>query len=244
VILKRWEFSPVVVRVAPFAVFLVLTYCQGQFGESGRFWFYFAKTVVGGWLVWEMRSLVSEARWAWSWPALGAGVAVFALWVGLDGLYPTIDEIGQRYLAPALRAVGLAAWAPKPPQQAAVWNPYLFFGENSVLAWMFVLVRIGGSALVVPPLEEVFYRSFLYRYLIKADFVSLPLGSFAAKPMLATAIIFGLTHHQWLAGILCGLCYQGLVCWRNRLGDAMTAHAITNLLLGIWVIGRGAWHFW
>jgi hypothetical protein len=24
----------------------------------------------------------------------------------------------------------------------------------------------------------------------------------------------------------------------------MTAHAITNLLLGVWVVAKGAWQFW
>ena len=51
-------------------------------------------------------------------------------------------------------------------------------------------------------------------------------------------------HREWLAGILCGFAYQGLVCWKKRLGDAMTAHAITNFLLALWVVGRGAWKFW
>ena len=59
-----------------------------------------------------------------------------------------------------------------------------------------------------------------------------------------TSVVFGLEHREWLAGILCGFAYQGLVCWKNRLGDAITAHAITNALLGGWVVWRGAWHFW
>jgi hypothetical protein len=32
--------------------------------------------------------------------------------------------------------------------------------------------------------------------------------------------------------------------WKGRLGDAVTAHGLTNLLLGLWVIGKGAWAFW
>ncbi len=52
-------------------------------------------------------------------------------------------------------------------------------------------------------------------------------------------------HPQWLAGILCGLTYQGLVIRKGRLGDAMTAHAITNFLLGVYVVWKGgaAWKF-
>ena len=49
---------------------------------------------------------------------------------------------------------------------------------------------------------------------------------------------------QSLAGILCGAAFQWLVLRKNRLGDAMTAHAITNFLLGVWIVWRGAWNFW
>ena len=79
---------------------------------------------------------------------------------------------------------------------------------------------------------------------MKVDFLRVPLGMFAWVPFLATSILFGLEHREWLAGILCGFAYQGLVCWKKRLGDAITAHAVTNFLLGAWVIGRGDWQYW
>jgi hypothetical protein len=218
---KKFEASPVLARVAPFAIFLALTFCQGQFGEASSCWFYLAKTLVGAWLIWEMRLFVSEMRWSFSWEAVAVGVAVFAVWVGLDDFYPKIGRAGP------------------------VWNPHLQFGDQSALAWLFVATRIVGSSLVVPPLEEVFYRSFLYRYIAKPDFQSVPLGQFSWMPFLVTAVVFGLVHpQQWLAGILCGAAYQGLVIWRKRLGDAMTAHTITNFLLGVWVVWKGAWQFW
>ena len=56
--------------------------------------------------------------------------------------------------------------------------------------------------------------------------------------------MFGFSHNEWLAGILCGAAYQWLVLRKNRLGDAITAHAITNFLLGVWIVWRHAWHFW
>jgi uncharacterized protein len=217
---RKWGTSPALARVAPFVIFLVLTFCQGQFGEASRYWFYLGKTVVGAWLIWEIRPLVSEMRWVLSWEAVVVGVAVFAAWVGLNDFYPKFGKTG------------------------AVWNPHVLFGDDSALAWLFIVVRIAGSAIVVPPLEEVFYRSFLYRYLAKTDFQSIPLGQFAWMPFLATAAIFGFAHYEWVAGILCGLAYQGLVIWKKRLGDALTAHAVTNLLLGLWVVWKGAWQFW
>ena len=165
--------------------------------------------------------------------AVVVGVAVFTLWVGLDGFYPSLDQL--------LGRLGLA----KAKSNAlAGWNPHAEFDQAGALAWMFVVVRGVGSTIVVPPLEEVFYRSFFYRYLVKADFQSVPLGRLIGMPFVVTSAVFGFSHGEWLAGILCGFAYQGLVCRKERLGDAMTAHAITNGLLALWVVGRGAWKFW
>jgi CAAX prenyl protease-like protein len=68
--------------------------------------------------------------------------------------------------------------------------------------------------------------------------------SIPAAAVFATVAVFGFSHNEWLAGILCGAAFQWLVLRKNRLGDAMTAHAITNLLLGGWIVWKGAWHFW
>jgi hypothetical protein len=126
----------------------------------------------------------------------------------------------------------------------AAWNPHLQFGDGAVLAWFFIGVRILGSSLVVPALEEVFFRSWLYRYIAKPDFQAVPLGQFVALPFFLTSAVFAFEHEEWLAGLLCGFAYQGLVIWKKRLGDAIVAHGITNFLLGVWVVAKGAWQFW
>ena len=230
---KQFENSPALARVAPFAVFLLLTFAQGQFGEASRYWFYLAKTLVGAWLLFEMRPFVTEMRAAFSWEAVAVGVGVCVMWVGLDGFYPKLSELSVK--------VGLSKAA---ATAALPWNPHAQFGEGAVLAWFFIAVRILGSSLVVPALEEVFFRSFLYRYIAKSDFQSVALGTFAALPFYLTSAVFAFEHEQWLAGLLCGFAYQGLVIWKKRLGDAIVAHAITNFLLGVWVVGKGAWQFW
>ena len=223
--------SPLPARVAPFVIFLLLTAAQGNFGPASAYWFYFAKTLVGLWLLIEIRPLVAEMRWAFSWEAVLVGVGVFAVWVGLNGDWTTQTSLWVK--------LGISS-PPKTP--AVAWNPNDHF--SPALAWFFVVVRILGSTLIVPPLEEVFYRSFLYRYIAKPDFMSVPLNKFLPVPFLATAAVFGFSHNEWLAGILCGAAYQWLVLRKNRLGDAMTAHAITNFLLGVWVVWKGAWNFW
>lgn len=226
--------SPVLARVIPFVVFLVLTSAQGWFGEAGRYWIYLAKTLVGAWMLWELRGVLSEMKWAWSWEAGVVGVLVFVIWVGLDPFYPGQDVLWHR--------LGFGKDPATDPVKP--WNPFEHFGAGSLLAWFFVVVRMAGSSLVVPPLEEVFYRSFLYRYLISPEFDRVALNRWHWVSLSLTCLVFAFTHQQWLAGILCGIAYQWLVIRKNRLGDAMTAHAITNLLLGLWVVFRGDWKFW
>jgi hypothetical protein len=230
---KPFAASPLLVRVVPFVIFLALTFCQGQFGEASRYWFYLAKTLAGAWLIWEMRPFVSEMRWAMSWEAVVVGVMVFAAWVGITGEWTAQNTLWAK--------LGLPHPAGAPIK---TWNPNGQFGSGSALAWLFMVTRILGSTFIVPPLEEVFYRSFLYRYIAKPDFQAIPLNYFSWWPLLATAAVFGFSHNEWLAGILCGAAYQWLVIRKHRLGDAMTAHAITNLLLGLWVVWRGVWNFW
>ena len=224
---KAVRESPALIRVAPFALFLLLTFCQDAFGGMARYWFYFGKTVVGAWLIWEMWPLVEEMRWEVSFASVFVGFLAFAIWVGLDDLLRLMN-INPSFLK--LKLGGIP------------WNPHEQFEPNWAIA--FIVTRIVGSTLVVPPLEEVFYRSFLYRYIAKKDFERVPLGYYLRIPFIVTSVIFGFVHREWLAGILCGILFQWLVCRKRRLGDAMTAHAITNLLLGIWVVWKDEWHFW
>lgn len=207
-------------RALPYILFVLPIYLGGKFGVDSHYWVYFGRTLLGALLIWIMWPLVREMRYAFSWEAVAVGVGVFVMWVGIDGTY--------RHLL----------------QADTTWNTFAHFGEGAPLAWFFVLMRIAGSTLVVPALEEVFFRSFLYRWIMRPDFESLPLNHYHWKPFFLTAIIFGFIHSEWLAGILCAFAYQWLVIRKNRLGDAMTAHAITNCLLGIWVVWKGAWQFW
>lgn len=222
--------DPVGARTIPFVTLVALTFVQGYVGGAGPYWIYLGKLLIAGGLLWMARHAVAELRWNLSWEAVVVGVGIFVVWVGLD---PLLVRLGFAHSYPKLNLGGGAAW-----------NPTAEFGAGSALAGFFLGVRLAGSALLVPMLEEVFFRSFLYRYVEKADFLTVPLRHFSPRAFLITAAIFGLEHREWLAGILAAFAYQGLVIRKNRIGDAVTAHAITNWLLGLWVIWKGAWQFW
>jgi membrane protease YdiL (CAAX protease family) len=228
---KYLSTSPAIVRAAPFVVFVLLTLGQGWFGPSSAYWLYLIKTLVGLWMIFEMRPFIAEMRWSVSWEAVVVGIAVFAVWIGISGEWTTQDSLWVK--------LGISHPSAK---LTPAWNPEAQFGSG--LAWFFIAVRILGSTLIVPPIEEAFYRSFLYRFIASPDFLAVPLNKFLPVPFWAVAFVFGFSHNEWLAGIFCGAAYQWLVLRRNRLGDAMTAHAITNFLLGSWVVWKHAWHFW
>jgi len=220
---EKLRASPIHARFGPYLVLLILTFAQDSMGETARYWLYLAKLLVGLYCIWQIRDLVPEMRWAVSWEAVAVGVLVFVIWVGLDPYYGKFSFL-------------FAAGKP--------WNPVAHFGAGSAMALFFVAVRTIGSAVVVPPIEEIFYRSFLYRWFVRKDFEKMPFNQFHWLSFVVTALVFGLVHYQWIAGILCAMSYQWLVLRKNRLGDAMTAHAITNFLLGIWIYWKGAWQFW
>ena len=224
---EKFQNSPIYARVAPFLIFYLLTvlpailrkYFPDLYAESCIYWIYLAKTLVGAWLILEMRPFVSEMRWAISPEAVVVGIAIFVLWVGIDPFYPHPDPSGPD------------------------WNPKAFFGQNTTTAWMFMAIRIAGMTFVVPPLEEAFWRSFLYRWFVRTDFQNMPFTRFHPTSFIVTSALFGSEHYQWLAGVLCGFAYQGLELRKGRIGDAITAHAITNCLLGMYVCWKGEWQF-
>jgi len=215
--------SPVQARFLPFALFVLPLFIQDWFGDAIRHWIYLARTLLGAWCLWEMRTLVPEMRWKVSWEGAVVGVLVLVIWVGLDPFYPSNHLLFQA---------------------STPWNPFKDYDGHPVAAWFFFGVRTLGSSLVVPPLEEVFWRSFVYRYLINTDFETVPLGRLHWGSFFVTSLFFGLEHYQWLAGVLCGLAFQFLVVRKGRLGDAIFAHAITNFLLSLWVYWKHAWIFW
>jgi CAAX prenyl protease-like protein len=130
-------------------------------------------------------------------------------------------------------------WAMQGPPQG--YNPFQAgVGAGVVLA----VVRLFGATIVVSIMEELFWRSFLIRYLVASPFTSVRLGTFTPFSCGATVVLFGLEHHLWLAGMMAGMAYNLLLYKSRRLWPCILAHAITNLLLGIHVLATGEWHWW
>ena len=72
----------------------------------------------------------------------------------------------------------------------------------------------------------------------------MPVGTFTRPSFAITVLLFGLEHEQWLAGIVCGALYNGLLYRTRSLSTCVLAHATSNALLAAWVLARGDWKFW
>ena len=105
-------------------------------------------------------------------------------------------------------------------------------------------MRLSGAILVVPVMEELFWRSFLMRWLQHPKFLSVDPSAVGWRAILFSSILFATEHRLWFAGLLAGLAYGWLYKRSGNLWVPILAHAVTNGLLGAYVLSTGSWTFW
>ena len=116
--------------------------------------------------------------------------------------------------------------------------------ETRLNAFFWMSTRILGAALLVPVMEELFWRSFVMRWFDKADFLKVSPERISGYAYFGSACLFALEHHLWLAGLFAGLVYGELYKTYRNLWIPIFAHAVTNGFLGIWVVVTGNWQYW
>jgi uncharacterized protein len=107
-----------------------------------------------------------------------------------------------------------------------------------------VLLRLFGLVLVVPIMEELFWRSFLMRWIDKRDFGALDPRRTSLLAFALSSALFALEHTLWFAGLLAGLAYAWIYRRTGNLRAPILSHAITNGTLGLWILATGSWHLW
>lgn len=214
-------------RIVPFAVFIALMVAEPYLADwvepvLDPRWLYAARSGLTALVLlalWgryvELRPEARAGTSAWLIGA-GAGAVVFVLWITLD-------------FAPLIMG------EPETPFDPTV---------DGRIHPGFALTRLAGAALVVPVMEELFWRSFLMRWIVKARFSEVEPGEVGWKPLLITSAVFALEHRLWFAGLLAGLVYGELYRRTGDLRVVILAHAVTNAALGVYVLGTGSWGFW
>lgn len=148
---------------------------------------------------------------------VGVGVLIFGLWVAPQELFHQ-----------AHRFVG--------------FDPNVVAG---LTPWMLVM-RFVRLVLVVPLVEEIFWRGFLLRYLVREDFLEVPFGAASRFSFWAVAVAFMLVHsmEDWPAALITGILLNLVATRTHSLAACVVAHATANLVLGIYICGTKQWGFW
>jgi exosortase E/protease (VPEID-CTERM system) len=191
--------------------------------SSGFEWAYPLRFFAAGVVLWHYRAEYRRIDWAFTWRGPIIGALVFAMWLGLSH-WPVLSG----WSAPATSSLGATLTAMRPARR---------------ILWL--TVRVAAAVLTVPIAEELAFRGFLLRRLVSADVESVAYRCVTPLAILLSSIAFGLMHGRlWLAGIVAGAAYALVLRRTNRLGEAVAAHATTNLLLAVWVLTQGDWGLW
>ncbi|GMR09008.1 MAG: hypothetical protein BMS9Abin26_2020 [Gammaproteobacteria bacterium] len=223
----------VTARILPFILYMLFLVLESGLADSSWLadwdlrWLYPAKVAVVSMaliLLWSQYTELTESE-PMKMGQLGLGVLVGALvfiaWINLDMSWVTMELLGA--------------------DTPEGFEPIRANGEIDILLAAF---RFAGAALVVPVMEELFWRSFVLRWIDKAAFLEVKPAAISLRAFIITALLFGLEHHLWLAGIVAGIAYAWLYIRTNNLWIPVIAHGVTNAMLGIWVLTTGNWQFW
>lgn len=186
---------------------------------SGFFeWLYPLRLVAAAIAIWFFRREYRALNWGFGWAAPLTGVGIFLVWVAPEWwIHPAaVNPLGS----------ALAALSP-------------------FARWGWIAARLAAAVVTVPIAEELAFRSYLARRLVAREFDEVPFERLTLISIGLSSLTFGLMHGQhWLVGIVAGLAYVALLRGKGRMGDAVVAHAVSNLLLAAWVLARGDWGMW
>jgi hypothetical protein len=157
--------------------------------------------------------------------SIALGVVVFAIWIAPDALVP--------------------GWRENPIFQNTITGHIQASIAPRELTPLILALRTMRAALLVPVIEELFWRGWLPRWIQGTPFSSIPLGQYTQRAFWITAVLFAAEHGPfWEVGLVTGIIYNWWMQRTRSLGDMMLTHAVTNLALSLYVISTGRWMFW
>lgn len=228
---EKTERRVLLAFVLPFGVFmggLLLVSLVGWFeNEDSPFWIKEPQ-----YWVYPLQTLASAGVLAWYWRCYGFGPSRH-LWLAvLVGIVVLLVWIApQAFLGAQERLDG--------------FDPTVMEGSPA-LYWLTLITRFARLVVVVPLLEEIFWRGFLLRYLVNENFDKIPFGSATLLSFSVVTVLGAAVHgmDDFAGAIVYGVAFNWLAIHTRSLLCCVVAHAVTNLGLGVYVMMSGQWGFW
>ena len=222
---QKRKFAAYVLPMALFLLLLALGSGLKAIGgtfwlSSPEYWIYPLQTIVCVSLVFFFRREYEFGKLRQPIFVLIVGVLIFALWISPQVLFAR-------------------------PGRFIGFDPGTF-SQQPLLYWLTVLFRFLRLVIVVPLVEEIFWRGFLLRYLINEKFYDVSFGKYSAFSFWAVSVAFALGHStpDWIAAFSTGMAYNAVAYRTKSLTSCVVVHAVTNLLLGLWIMYSRQWGFW
>ncbi|HEY0008009.1 MAG TPA: CAAX prenyl protease-related protein [Tepidisphaeraceae bacterium] len=221
--------------ILPMAAFVGITWLGTQFKDHYPLT-YVVKTIFAGVLLVLFWKAYTRIRWThWHW-GLIVGVLGVVQWIGMEKLLMTQSWLSWTRMIGDIRA--------------ETFRPYEYFSSAGSM-WAFILFRWAGSFLVVPVMEELFWRDYAWRTIASPnDFKLQGVGEYDTGGFWIVPLIFATVHVQWLTAIVWALMIGLLLLKTRSLGACIIAHGVTNFLLGGYVLFAhyvlkwDEWYFW
>ena len=216
-------------RVLPFALFMLVLAIRGFVADSA--------SVTDG----------LDARWLYLLQALLPLAALAAFLSAYSELRTPPRQISSSVISIAVGIGVFLLWIAPMPRWAQLGNataPFQPVSGAGDLIWGLIGIRTFGAVLVVPLMEELFWRSFLLRWIDRRDFLAVSPAQTSWFALIASSAVFATAHNLWLAGFAAGLVYGLLYRRLGNLWYAVLAHATTNLALAVWVVSQRSWSYW
>ncbi len=166
--------------------------------------------------------------------AIVVGVVGIVLWIGICRL-----DLERAILTP-IGLGKLISFGERP-----AFDPLTELAATPGWAYTFLAIRFVGLALIVPIIEEFFLRGCLMRFVIREEFWSVPFGTLTPAAVIIGTAVPMLMHPAELFAAAVWFSLITWLMWRTRnIWDCVAAHAVTNLLLGLYVVTQHQWQLW
>lgn len=179
----------------------------------------------------------------WAYP-IPIAIAIAAIWK-IRNILPSIKVDNFAY--PLIAGIAVFVFwiyaIPVDPKASNIFDDQIFsFPIALMVLWL--IFRVAGSSIVVPIVEELAFRGFLWKYLETNLRDKLDARLIPYFTLITSSIIFGIFHSNWFAAFCAGLVYGLLYLFSRSLINTILAHAVTNFLISIYVLSTNHWSYW